>query len=60
MPLDKSGLKKSVGKNIRAEEAAGKPYNQARAIALSVQDKAKGMNYKAPKKAMRKCAGRGR
>jgi hypothetical protein len=41
MPLDKSGSKKSVGNNIRAEEAAGKPFKQALAIALSVKDKAK-------------------
>jgi hypothetical protein len=42
MPLDKSGSKESVGNNIKAEEKAGKPYKQALAIALSVQDKAKG------------------
>ena len=42
MPLDKSGSKKSVGKNIKAEKAAGRPQKQAVAIALNVQRKAKG------------------
>lgn len=42
MPLDKSASKKSVGTNIKAEIAAGKPQKQAEAIALSVQRKAKG------------------
>ena len=42
MTLDKSGSKKSVGKNIGTEVAAGKPYRVARAIALSVQDRALG------------------
>lgn len=37
MPLDKSGSKAAVGKNIKAEEKAGKPRKQAIAIALSVQ-----------------------
>jgi len=41
MPLDKSGSAQSVGKNIKTEQNAGKPHNQAVAIALSVQDKAK-------------------
>ena len=41
MPLNKSGSKKAIGENISAEEKAGKPHNQAVAIALSVQDKAK-------------------
>jgi hypothetical protein len=41
MPLVKSASPKAVGKNISTEEAAGKPHNQAVAIALSVQDKAK-------------------
>lgn len=40
MPLDKSGSKASVGKNIKAEMGAGKPQKQAVAIALSVQRKA--------------------
>jgi hypothetical protein len=37
MPLDKSGSAQSVGKNIKAEEKAGKPRKQAVAIALSEQ-----------------------
>ena len=37
MPLDKSGSAQSVGKNIKTEEAAGKPKKQAIAIALSEQ-----------------------
>lgn len=35
MPLDKSGSKASVGKNIQTEMAAGKPKKQAIAIALN-------------------------
>ena len=43
MPLDKSGSAQSVGKNIKAEEKAGKPKKQAVAIALNVErDNAKG------------------
>jgi len=42
MPLDKSKSPAAVGENIKTEEAAGKPAKQALAIALSVQDKAKG------------------
>jgi hypothetical protein len=34
MPLDKSGSKKSVGKNIATELKAGRPKKQAVAIAL--------------------------
>jgi len=40
MPLDKSGSKASVGKNIATEVAAGKPRKQAIAIALSTQRRA--------------------
>lgn len=36
MPLDKSGSKKSIGKNIKTEEKAGNPKKQAIAIALNV------------------------
>lgn len=36
MPLDKSGSKKSVGKNIETEIKEGKPQKQAVAIALNV------------------------
>jgi hypothetical protein len=43
MPLDKSGSKESVGKNIKKEMKAGKPKKQAVAIALNVErDNAKG------------------
>ena len=42
MPLVKSKSPVAVGENIKTEEAAGKPAKQALAIALSVQDKAKG------------------
>ena len=43
MPLDRSGSAASVGKNIKAEEKAGRPKKQAIAIALNVErDNAKG------------------
>gem|GEM_PF-1472875 len=43
MPLDKSGSSASVGRNIKAEEKAGKNRKQALAIALNVErDNAKG------------------
>lgn len=35
MPLDKSGSKKSIGKNIKTEMEAGKPRKQSIAIALN-------------------------
>lgn len=41
MPLDRTGSKASVGKNIKAELKAGKPKKQAIAIALDVKRKAK-------------------
>lgn len=41
MPLIKSGSKKAVGANIRAEKDAGRPTSQAIAIALATQDRAK-------------------
>lgn len=41
MPLDKSGSKASVGKNIKTEIKAGKPRKQAIAIALHTKDEAK-------------------
>ena len=41
MPLDKSGSKKSVGKNIKTEIAAGRPQKQAVAIALDTQRRAR-------------------
>lgn len=42
MPLDKSGSKASVGRNIETEIAAGKPRKQAIAIALDTQRRAGG------------------
>ncbi len=36
MPLDKSGKKSSVSKNIKTEMNTGKPQKQAVAIALNV------------------------
>ena len=41
MPLEKSGSKASVGKNIKTEMAAGKPQKQAVAIALNTQRQAR-------------------
>ena len=49
MPLDKSGSKASVGKNVKAEMAAGKPQKQAVAIALNTQRHAK---HKGSRKSM--------
>jgi hypothetical protein len=36
MPLDKSGSRAAIGRNIKREIAAGKPRKQAVAIALDV------------------------
>lgn len=47
MPLIKSASKKAIGKNIKAEENAGKPQKQAIAIALNVARKT---GAKIPKK----------
>ena len=41
MPLIKSASPNAIGENIKREEAAGKPYRVARAIALSTQDRAR-------------------
>ena len=41
MPLVKSASKAAVGQNIKTEQAAGKPHDQAVAIALSTQDEAR-------------------
>lgn len=41
MPLIKSLAGKAVSRNIKTELAAGKPQNQAVAIALNVQREAK-------------------
>lgn len=46
MPLDKSGSKESIGKNIKKLLEEGRPQDQAVAIAESVKRKAK----KKPKK----------
>lgn len=40
MPLIKSGSKRAIGENIKAEESAGKSKKQAVAIALNVARKA--------------------
>jgi hypothetical protein len=39
MPLVKSGSRAAIGKNIKIEESAGKPHDQALAIALSTARK---------------------
>ena len=49
MPLDKSGSKASIGKNIKTEMKENKPKKQAIAIALNVAREA-GANIKKPKK----------
>jgi hypothetical protein len=54
MPMTKGYSSKSIGKNIKTEEKAGKPRKQAVAIALNVAReaaKAAGKPSKAPKKA---------
>lgn len=48
MPLVKSASKKAVGENIRREEAAGKPHNQAVAIALHTQDEERKKRKRSP------------
>jgi hypothetical protein len=49
MPLDKSGSRESIGKNIATEETEGKrPHKQAVAIALSIARKA-GANIPPPR-----------
>lgn len=53
MPLSKGYSKKAIGKNVKAEMAAGKPKNQAIAIALNTAREAAnkaGKPGKAPKK----------
>ena len=42
MPLEKSASKEAVGRNIKREEEAGRPRNQAIAIALNTQREAGG------------------
>jgi hypothetical protein len=46
MPLDKSGSKAAIGKNIAAEQDAGKPHDQAVAIALETDRRAGGGHAK--------------
>jgi hypothetical protein len=41
MPLVKGRSKKAVSENISRESAAGRPHDQAVAIALHTQDEAK-------------------
>ena len=41
MPLMKGKSQKAIGQNIRTEIAAGKPRNQAIAIAMNVAGKSK-------------------
>lgn len=41
MPLIKSASKKAVGQNIKTEIKAGRPQNQAVAIALATQDRSR-------------------
>jgi hypothetical protein len=46
MPLNKSGSKAAIGQNIKTEEAAGRPHDQAVAIALETDRRAGGGNAK--------------
>lgn len=48
MPLDKSGKKSSISRNIDIESANGKPHDQAIAIAMSTARKS-GLKIKKPK-----------
>lgn len=48
MPLDKSGSKASVGKNISELKASGRPHKQAVAIAMKTQREAKGYSKGGP------------
>lgn len=40
MPLDKSGSKASIGKNVKELQQSGRPHDQAVAIALDTARKA--------------------
>ena len=46
MPLKKGSSKETIAHNIKVEKAAGKPKNQAIAIALSKARKSKGKKNK--------------
>lgn len=46
MPLQKSPSKKAFEHNVKAERKAGKPRDQALAIAYDVQRRAKGQSGK--------------
>ena len=50
MPLKKSTSPKAFKENIKAEENAGKPVNQAVAIAYAEKREASKMKAKPPKK----------
>jgi hypothetical protein len=50
MPLNKSSSNSAVGQNIKTEMAAGKPKDQAIAIALDVQRRATGGHHRGPNK----------
>lgn len=50
MPLKKSASKEAVSKNIKTEMMAGKPQDQAVAIALDVQRRATGGHHRGPDK----------
>lgn len=52
--LNKSASDKAIGPNIKTEMAAGKPYPQALAIALSTQDRARQGKRAQPTKRGRK------
>lgn len=47
MPLDYSGTKKTVSRNIKTEMAHGKPEKQAVAIAMSVKRRGKPSKHSA-------------
>lgn len=46
MPLKKGSSKKVISENIRREKAAGRPQNQAVAIALETARRSKGQKRK--------------